>query len=262
MFFHVEMRTERIRTLKAALARPVLEDREVRVPMGIADVDASLHGGLLKGALHEVFAVTGHEATATGFAAGLAARVANGKPILWIRQDFAGLEFGEIAATGLLELGIDPSKFLILRVAHAEDALRAASDALTCAALGAVVIEVVGEHKVLDLKASRRLTLGAAETNVTAFLLRFNSVPDASSAETRWTIRAARSSPQEENWGMPRFEADLVRNRHGRNGHWVMEWCCDNGIFREAADRGAVVSAPRDRPAHAAMEGEERRAFA
>jgi protein ImuA len=256
------MRAEQIQALKAALAKPSLEDREIRIPFGIADVDASLHGGLLKGALHEVYAATGHEATATGFSTGLAARVANGKPILWIRQDFAGLEFGEIAATGLLELGIDPSKFLILRVAHAEEALRAASDALTCAALGAVVIEVVGEHKVLDLKASRRLTLGAAETNVTALMLRFNAVPDASNAETRWQVRAARSNAQDENWGMPRFEADLVRNRHGRMGHWVMEWCCDNGIFRAAADCGAVVSAPRDRPAAAAMESEERRAFA
>lgn len=262
MFFHVTMRTEQIQALKAALARPTLEDRDIRIPLGIADADASLHGGLLKGGLHEVFAATGHEATATGFAVGLAARVAKGKPILWIRQDFSGIEFGEIAATGLLELGIDPSKFLILRVAHAEDALRAASDALTCTALGAVVMEVVGEHKVLDLKASRRLTLGAAETNVTVLMLRFNAVPDASSAETRWTIRAARSNPQDENWGMPRFEADLVRNRHGRTGHWVMEWCCDEAIFCQPADRGAVVSAPLHRPAAAAMESEERRAFA
>jgi protein ImuA len=256
------MRAEKIASLRAALARPRLENVRAYQPLGHAEVDAFLNGGLARGALHEVFAAGGHEATATGFAAGLAARVANGKPILWIRQDFSALEFGELAATGLLELGIDPSKFLILRVAHAEDALRAASDALTCAALGAVVMEVVGEHKVLDLKASRRLTLGAAETNVTAFLLRFNAVPDASSAETRWTIRAARSNPEDENWGMSRFDADLVRNRHGRNGHWVMEWCSDNTIFREAADRGAVVSAPRDRPAAAAMEGEERRAFA
>ncbi len=210
-----------------------------------------------------MFAHIGHEASATGFAAGLAAHVANGKPILWIRQDFSALEFGEIAATGLLELGIDPSKFLVLRVVHAEEALRAASDALTCSALGAVAIEVVGEHRVLDLKTSRRITLGAAETNVTALLLRFNAVPDTSSAETRWMIRAARSNEQDKNWGMPRFDAELVRNRHGRTGHWVMEWCCDSGACREvAADRGAVVSAPCDRPAAAAMESEERRAFA
>lgn len=255
---------ETIAQLRAKLAKATLDapEKQARVPLGFAEVDHALHGGLARGALHEVFSAAGHEVTATGFAAGLAVRVANGKAILWIRQDFAGIEFGEIAATGLLELGIDPSKFLILRVAHAEDALRAASDALTCTALGAVVMEVLGEHKVLDLKASRRLTLGAAERNIPAFLLRFNAMPDASSAETRWMIRAARSNEQDDNWGMPRFDAELVRNRHGRTGHWVMEWNCDKAIFREPADRGAVVSTPRDRPAAAAMESKDRRAFA
>jgi protein ImuA len=262
MFFIPAMRTERIQALKAALAKPALEDREVRIPLGHAEADACLKGGLLRGALHEAFAAAGHEASATGFAAGLAARVANGKPILWIRQDFSALEFGELAATGLLELGIDPSRFLILRVANAQEALRAASDALSCGALGAVAIEMVGEHRALDLKATRRLTLGAAEKGVSAFLLRFSAMPEASSAETRWLIRAARSPLKEENWGKPVFEAELVRNRHGRTGHWVMEWSCDDAGFREAADRGAVVSAPFDRPAPAAMEGEARRAFA
>src|ERR1700749_126329 len=197
---------ETIAQLRAKLSKATLDgpEKHARIPLGFAEADRALHGGLVRGALHEVFSIAGHEATATGFVAGLAARVANGKPILWIRQDFAGLEFGEIAATGLLELGIDPSRFLILRVAHAEDALRAASDALSCASLGAVVMEVGGEHKVFDLKASRRLTLGAAETNVTALMLRFNAVADASSDETRWQVRAARSNEQDENWGMPR----------------------------------------------------------
>ena len=260
------MRSDKIAALRASLTKAGLDlpEKHARVPLGHEAADACLNGGLVRGALHEVFAQAGHEASATGFAVGVAALMAGRKPILWIRQDFSALEFGEIAATGLLELGIDPSRFLVLRVAHAEEALRAASDALTCSALGAVAIEVVGEHKVLDLKASRRITLGAAETNVTALLLRFNAVPDTSSAETRWMIKAARSNQQDKNWGMPRFDAELARNRHGRTGRWVMEWNCDDAIFRrrEAADRGAVVSAPFDRPAATAMEGEERRACA
>jgi len=256
------MRSDKIAALRASLTKAGLDlpERHARVALGHEAAEACLNGGLMRGALHEVFAHPGHEASATGFAVGVAALVAERKPILWIRQDFSALEFGEIAATGLLELGIDPSRFLMLRVAHAEEALRAASDALTCCALGAVVMEVVGEHRVLDLKASRRITLGAAETNVTALLLRFNAVPDTSSAETRWMIKAARSNQQDKNWGMPRFDAELARNRHGRTGRWVMEWNCDNARF--AADRGAVVSAPFDRPAAAAMEGEKRRAVA
>ncbi|HEY7977773.1 MAG TPA: hypothetical protein VID67_06240, partial [Rhizomicrobium sp.] len=106
--------------------------------------------------------------------------------------------------------------------------------------------------KILDMVASRRLTLAAAQKNVTAFLLRFAAKPEASTAETRWLVRTAASSTENENWGQPVFETDLVRNRHGRPGHWVMEWNCDEGLFREptfgiAAHHRAVVSASGDR---------------
>jgi len=256
------MRTETLAKLRASLAKPSLNDSASRAVLGAAD--GCLHGGLKRGVLHEVFARGGHEAAATGFAAGLAWRAAAGKTVLWIRQDFAALEFGELAATGLLELGIDPARVLVLRAANAEDALRAASDALCCAALGAVVIELVGAPRILDLTASRRLTLAAAQAGVTAFLLRFGAEPDASSAETRWVVRAGCSPAQEDDWGQPVFEAELVRNRQGGTGHWVMEWSCDDGCFREQrsrqADRGAVVSPPFDRPAAAALAQDGRTA--
>jgi protein ImuA len=255
---------QKIAQLRASLAKAGLETlaTNARAALGHDAADACLKGGLQRGALHEVFASIGHEAAATGFVVGLAARVAANRPILWIRQDFSAREFGELSATGLLELGLDPSRMLLLCVADAADALRAASDALGCAALGAVVIEVSGDAKILDLVASRRLTLCCAQKNVTAFLLRFAAVPDASTAETRWLIRAARSPVQEENWGQPVFETQLVRNRHGRTGDWVMEWNCDGCFFHEPADRGAVVRAPPDRPAAAPLESAGERAVA
>jgi protein ImuA len=247
------MRAKKIAALRASLAKPELEEATARIPLGHAAADLCLKGGLERGMLHEVFAAIGHEAAATGFTAGLATRVGLGKRLLWIRQDFSALEFGELSATGLLEFGIDPARMLLLCVADAADALRAANDALSCAALGAVVIEISGRPKVLDLMASRRLTLACAQKTVTAFLLRFNAQPEASTAETRWLVRTAASPPQEENWGHPVFEAGLVRNRHGRTGQWVMEWSCDDGLFKEA-DRGAVVSTPCDRPAATARK--------
>ncbi|HWA92648.1 MAG TPA: hypothetical protein VG889_21630 [Rhizomicrobium sp.] len=237
--------------LRASLAKAGLPEIQARVPLGLREADEVLKGGLACGACHEVFASAGHEASATGFAASLAWRVARGKRVLWIVQDFSALEFGALAATGLLELGIDPARVLMLRVAHAEDALRAASDALTCTALGAVVIELMGAPKVLDLTASRRLTLAAGEHGVTAVLLRLGAAPDASSASTRWVVRAETSSDPE-NWGRPVFDCALVRNRHGGTGQWVMEWSCDNGHFQ--APGGAVVPEARDRPAAAALE--------
>jgi len=267
-------RTADIAVLRARLARAELTDREgqSRATLGHAPADACLGGGILRGALHEIFpASAGDEAAAGGFAAALAARVAASARVLWLRTDFAALEHGEISPLGLLELGLDPARFLLLRAPDATSVLRAASDALSCTALGALMIEIPGAPKILDLSASRRLVLAAAQSGVSAFLLRLDAQPEASAAETRWLIRAARShapsarfagtspasgggkgraEPGLGDWGCPRFDAEMVRHRHGRTGHWVMEWSCDDGIFR-AADSGAVVSASPDRPAAA-----------
>jgi protein ImuA len=253
---------EKLASLRATLATAGLETlvANARVSLGHRAADAVLKGGLERGALHEVYAATNAEAAATAFAAGLATRVARKKKILWIRQDFSAVEFGELSATGFLELGIDPSRILLVCTAHADDAIKAASDALTCAALGAIVIEIPGVPKILDLVTSRRLTLACAQKNVTAFLLRFAAKPQASTAETRWLVRAAASPKDEEDWGQPVFETELVRNRRGRTGHWVMEWNCDEGLFREPhgrqpAHHRAVVSAPGDGSAAAPLEG-------
>ena len=237
------MHAEKLAALRASLVKPGFEETPNRISLGHRAADICLKGGLERGALHEVFALIGHEAAATGFTAGLATRVADTKHLLWIRQDFSALEFGELSATGLLELGFDPSRILLLCVADASAGLRAANDALSCAALGAVVIELPGKPKVLDLMASRRLTLACAQKMVTAFLLRFGAQPDASTAETRWLIRAKASPAKEENWGYPIFETSLVRNRHGNTGHWIMEWNCDGRIFQSpTTNLGAVVS--------------------
>ena len=257
--------TARLTQLRVTLANVGLEppEKHARVPLGCASLDLALNGGLVRGALHEIFVSPGDETAGTGFAVALAQRLNARKHLLWIRQDFSALEHGELSATGLLELGLDPSRILVLQVSDAVSALRAAGDALTCTALGAVLIETTGEAKILNLVTSRRLTLASAQSGVTAVLLRFSAKPQASAAETRWHVRSAGSPVANEQWGYPVFETELVRNRHGTTGHWVVEWSCDDALFRElredTADRGAVVPASSDRPAAAAM-GADRRA--
>ena len=248
------MHAEQLAVLKASITRPILEEISARVNLGHAAADTCLKGGLERGTLHEVFARVGHETTASGFTAGLAMRVGEAKHVLWIRQDFSAAEFGELSATGLLELGLDPSRLLMLCVANADDALRAANDALSCAALGAVVVEIPGHPKILDMTASRRLTLAAAQKAVTVFLLRFAARPSFSTAETRWLVRAASSLGRDRNWGQPVFQVELLRNRHGQTGEWMMEWNGDERIFKTPgtinetanqttkAHRGLVVS--------------------
>ena len=245
---------EKLGFLRDSLARAGLEKPEThgRVGLGHRDADTCLKGGLCRGALHEIFPVDpGDEAAATGLATVFAARVAARKRVLWIAPDFAALEHGEISPLGLLELGLDPARFLLLRAPDSVSVLRAAADALTCRALGALVMEIPGTVRALDLAASRRLVLAAAESGVTVFLLRCSAEPEPSAAETRWLVRAAHSDIQNENWGHPLFEAQLVRNRHGPTGQWLMEWNGDDQRFR-AADPGAVVSASCDRPFAAA----------
>ncbi len=232
---------------------PILGETRARnlAPLGHGAADAALRGGLMRGALHEVFAA---DTAGFGFALGLARRAAATKRLLWIVQDYSALEHGQVCATGLAELGIDPACVLLLRAANATDALRAFADALSCSALGAVIAEIPGHPKILDLTASRRLVLGAQASGVTAVLLRSEAGIEPSAAQTRWLVRGARSA-NTDDWGHPRFDADLVRNRLGETGRWTMEWCCDDGVFAEprepAAHPGAVAAQACDRPASA-----------
>src|SRR5262245_14180725 len=237
--------------LRSLLSETGLREGQTRVPLGHAGADETLAGGLPKGALHEVFAHdSSHGAAATGFAAGLGLRLGGRKPLLWVRQDFSVLEFGELHGAGLLELGLDPDVVILVRAAIVAQVLRAVVEGLACAALGAVIAEIPAEPKLLDLVVSRRLAFAAVRKNVTAILVRLAAEPDASAAETRWAVRGVRSS-DDDDWGTAMFEAELIRNRHGRTGAWVMEWNSDDGIFREpdnAAHSGGVAAASAHRP--------------
>jgi protein ImuA len=247
-----------------------------RVALGHVDVDAALQGGLAMGAMHEVFAEGRQSAAATGFIVSLAGRVglaglaalagraAARRPLVWVRQDFTEIESGALSMSGLAELGLDPRLVVTVRAADVDAALRAAADALACDALGVVVLEVWGPARQLDLVASRKLTLAAQASGVTGLLLRVGAEPLPSTAETRWIVRAAHSppaAPSRPAWGAPMFDAQLVRNRHGPVGRWIMEWKCDECLFEKpAAYSQPVVAAPADRPHQAPVLARQRRA--
>src|SRR5207237_9573503 len=130
-----------------------------------------------------------------------------------------------------------------VHAADVEAALRTAADAFACDALGVVVLEVWGEARQLDLVASRKLTLAAQASGVTGLVLRLGAEPAPSTAETRWSVRAAHSPPVAplgpaalwSAWGAPVFDAQLVRNRLGPVGRWIMEWKCDECLFSKPA---------------------------
>jgi protein ImuA len=259
------LRTNTLASLRGSIERieahgdACLSDR---VALGHADADATLQGGLAIGAMHEVFAEGRQSAAATGFIIGLAGRAAARRPWVWVRQDFTEIESGALSMSGLAELGLDPRLVVTVRAADVDSALRAAADALACDALGVVVLEVWGSARQLDLVASRKLTLAARASGVTALLLRVGAEPLPSTAETRWIVRAAHSPSAASStaWGAPMFDAQLVRNRHGPVGRWIMEWKCDECLFKKpAAYSQPVAAAPAHRP-YQATAREQRRA--
>jgi protein ImuA len=258
-------RTNALATLRGSIERiethggAYLPDR---VALGHADADTTLQGGLAVGAVHEVFAEAGRQsAAATGFVAGLAGRVGARRPLVWVRQDFSEIETGALSMSGWAELGLDPRLVVTVRAADVDTALRTAADALACDAVGAVVLEVWGQARQLDLVASRKLTLAAQMSGVTALLLRVGAEPQPSTAETRWIVRAAHSPPSTSAWGAPVFDAQLVRNRHGPVGRWIMEWKCDECLFSQpAAYPQPVAAAPAHRPYQTPARTQQRRA--
>jgi protein ImuA len=257
-------RTTTLASLRGSIERIETHDACApgRVSLGHAEADAALQGGLALGAVHEVFAEGRQSAAATGFIAGLARRVTARRPLLWVRQDFTEVESGALSMSGWSELGLDPRLLVTVRAPDVETALRTSADALACDALGAVVLEIWGETRQFDLVASRKLTLAARMSGVTGLLLRVAAAPMPSTAETRWIVRAAHSPPALpwQAWGAPMLDTQLVRNRHGPNGHWIMEWKCDECLFREApAHPQPVAAAPADRPHQAPALARQRR---
>ncbi|MFM9977505.1 MAG: ImuA family protein [Sphingomonadaceae bacterium] len=215
-----------------------------RFMLGAPAVDARLGGGIERAAFHEIFArEPGDASGASAFAAMLAMRgCAASKPVLWVRASARA----PLHAWGLAELGIDPSGVLLVAAPDTLSAVRAGSDIVACSGVGAVVIEIEGRAPVLDLTATRRLSLAAARSGVLALLLRNGAEPVPSAARTRWSVAGAPSLRLAGNApGHPAFDIALVRNRYGLAGFEArVEWNRDEQSFRDAPLSGAAPAVP------------------
>lgn len=214
---------------------------------GAARLDLALGGGLAQGALHEIYAQASLDATAAaGFALALALRAAEGRPILWARQDYAEVEAGGLYGPGLAELGLDPSRLILVQTRDALGVMRAGAEAARCPALGAVVMEPWGEPKALDLTASRRLALAADQSGVTLLMIRAAAAPRPSAAATRWSVRPRLSRPLEADApGLPAFTLTLLRHRAGLSQQtFDVEWDRDRCAFADLAALSGAVASP------------------
>jgi len=152
---------------------------------------------------------------------------------------------GHLYPPGLAELGIDPARILFVHAPDEQSLLRAAGEVVRSPAPGATVIAPAGPARLLDLTASRRLTLFAEASGTTAILLRTADPHAPSAATTRWRLAAARSRALDANApGSPAFALDLLRQRGGAPSYgWTLEWDRDRASFTPlsrdlAADAG------------------------
>lgn len=226
------------------------------VAFGHRDADAATHG-LARGALHDVTPAGAPDmAAATGFALGIAGRLlaAAGRRglWLWVRADMAGREAGEPYGPGLAAFGLDPGRLVMVTAGDTVDVLRAAEEGLAARAFAAVLIEPFGDDRRLDLTACRRLSLIADGSRATGILLRTGGLSGPTSAVTRWSVMAAPGRSHGRHPGNPLFSAELLRNRLGATGAWMMEWRSDEQSFRAPEPTG---KAGRDRAVAAALSG-------
>jgi protein ImuA len=249
------------------------------LPFGIPKLDRILGGGLRRAALHEIRSGESRDAaSATGFAVGVLAtltsqearsgeaatgkhqeaRTAGGRTgkILWIVESAAAHEAGFPFAAGLRRFGLSPSRLIVVRVRKPGDALWVFEEGLRCRGLAAVVTEIRGNPRQLDLTASRRLALRAGAHGVMGLLLRQTAHVEPGAAATRWLVAprpAAVTDDYPEGIGNPAWRLTLERNRSGATGVFDLEWDHELGTFAESPPAGAahslpVAALPPDRP--------------
>ncbi len=230
------------------------------LPLGIAEADATLGGGLAYGALHELSPAGPIDlGAACGFALALGVLAAKaqrnakaGRDLLWIQTDFAALEGGALYAPGFELFGLPAHRLLVLRTARAADVLFAMEEALKCRGLASVIAEMPDDGA--SLTATRRLSLAAQAGDGFGVLLRHRTDAQPSAAMTRWAVKA-RAGPRDAFGGLGAtcFELSLVKNRHGPCGRWSFAWNHHERVFESAADPVAMAAPASGRPADAAI---------
>lgn len=242
-----------VRNLSERHDRPAAQHG--RLAFGISAIDAALHGGMAIGALHEVRCGFARDiGAATGFLSAVLASLSaqKGGRVLWIDDPASGLDAGHLFPAGLAQLGLDPARFVIVRPADLQGAMWAASEAVKCAGLAAIVLHLKGNPANFDMTATRRLMLRAQKNGVLTFVLRQSGAEEASAAATRWFVTPAPSNGAadfEPGIGMMRLSLVLERNRNGPTGQWSINWNHSKRAFEHVPeDLISRLHPPADRP--------------
>lgn len=201
-----------------------------------------------RGTVHEVFADAVREGgAALGFALAQAGGLAEtGRPaVLFVQLVADAQEMGLPYGMGLKSFGVDPERLVLVRTESIVELLWAIEEAIACRAVAAVVADIVHPHKALDFTASRRLSLRAAGSGASVFLVRYGREREASAARFRWRIAPEQSRPppfDERAPGPPRWRVRLEKGSlEGRRSaapegeEFLLDWT-EHGFARVDAD--------------------------
>jgi protein ImuA len=206
------------------------------------------HLPLAAHALHEFYAAAEADGTALISVVSALAHDARSAFTLWIRHAGMDRECGLPYPPGLVELGLDPARIILVQARDAQAALQAGLEGARCAALGAVLIELHGEARIYDLTASRRLALAARASGTPVLLARTAAMPVPSAAETRWRVCARASQALAANApGKPAFELTLLRARNSQGDmRYHLEWDRDVRAFNDRYAAASTAISTRD----------------
>jgi protein ImuA len=209
----------------------------LRLPFGIASLDAALKGGLPLDGITEIRTrLMGDAGAASGFALSLAAHLkakdTSGAPLLWIGEGFSRQETGAPYAGGFRQFGLKPEDMLYASPRRLEDALWIAETAMVSGALSAIILEIRGNLKHFGLTESRRLNLRAKAAGRPLFLLRHAGEEEASSALFRFLAQPAPASERRladgsmlgGSIGHPVFRLTLEKSRSPAPLSFLLEW--------------------------------------
>jgi len=212
---------------------------------GIERLDTALGGGLPKAALSEIHGRETRDAGAVaGFALSLLSLVLGQKqnlPVLWIGTAEIFREAGFPYAGGLHALfGIEPEQLLFSEAPKLLDALWIAEEAARMTAFAAVIIEIRGSPRLLDLTATRRLHARAQSAGRPVLLLRQAGEAEPTAAPVRLVVSAAPAAarrtvagPLAGSIGRPAFTVDIGKSRTALPGQFTLEWNPNEHAFAE-----------------------------
>lgn len=217
-----------------------LEDFDQILPTNVADA-----GSLLE-VLPESYR---QRSAATGAILALGARLLRTKtgPLIWCQ--LRDPERLHLHAPGLAAFGIDPERIIKLTVKSEQDLLWAMEEALGCAYISGVV-GVLGQEKLYGFTASRRLSLRAKESGVSALMLRSHRANGTTAADMRWMVGAEESTKMPKRKAfLPRlgeaiWQLNLIKCRGTNGGPFQIGWNRETLSFDLASRLAGGTSLP------------------